>query len=69
MSAVRIGSLDLDITKSGGVYVVSGKDAATLHDKMQKLPDEALDLVVGEMRGDGTFTLKKLPGEERPQGA
>lgn len=66
MAAVKIGSFDLDFTQAGDEYVVSGKDAGALHTKMQEIPEEANEYIIGDLKEDGTFTLQKSAGEMPP---
>ncbi|MFW0777956.1 MAG: hypothetical protein ACN2B6_09605 [Rickettsiales bacterium] len=65
MADVKIGPYDLTITQNDGVYVVSGKDAEALHEKMQGLPEDAQDLIVGDIDA-GQFTLQKRDGAAAP---
>ena len=65
MADVKIGPYDLTITQTDGVYVVSGKDAGALHEKMQDLPDDAKDLIIGDIDA-GQFTLQKRNGAAAP---
>ena len=62
MSAIKVGELDFVVTQKGDsdIYTVSGKDAAALHAKMQQIPVEINNFVIGELTAAGTFTLQKI---------
>jgi hypothetical protein len=53
-----LAGFNVKVVEQGGQYIVSGSDAAKLHDKLQKAPPEKSNLSIGEFK-DGIFTLQK----------
>ncbi len=50
---------DITVIQRGDIYMVSGKSAQALYEKLQQIPPEAQTLEVGELK-KGSFTLRKL---------
>lgn len=55
---IDTASLDIAVTQhAGNSYLVSGRDAPKLYEKMQAIPLSARNLDMGELK-DGAFTFK-----------
>lgn len=64
--AIKMAALDISITQQGdNLYMVSGKDAARLYEKLQQIPMEGRNIDTGALV-DGSFTISKMPTASNP---